>query len=108
MAKFNGFGGGGFNMQSLMKQAQQMQESMQRAEAELQEAEVVGSASGGLVEVVMSGKKDVKAVKIKPEVVDPDDVEMLEDLIKAALNDANAKADELQRQKLPQGVNGLM
>ena len=106
MAKFNGFGGGGFNMQNLMKQAQQMQESMQKAEAELEAAEVVGRASGGLVEVVMTGKKVIKSVKIKPEAVDPDDVEMLEDLIKAALNDANAQADEMQREKLPHA--GLM
>lgn len=106
MAKFNGFGGGGFNMQNLMKQAQQMQESMAKAEAELEAAEIVGSASGGLVEIVMTGKKAIKSVKIKPEAVDPDDVEMLEDLVKAALNDANAKADEMQREKLPHA--GLM
>lgn len=88
-------GGGGFggnNMQSLMKQAQQMQQKLQEAQAELEEMEFVGSASGGLVEVTVSGKKVVLGVKIKPEACDPDDVEMLEDLILAATNDAYQKA----------------
>ena len=88
-------GGGGFggnNMQSLMKQAQQMQAKLAEAQQQLEELVVTGMASGGLVEVSCNGKKSVLSVKIKPEACDPDDVEMLEDLVLAAINDAYAKA----------------
>ena len=85
-----GFGGG--NMQNLMKQAQQMQQKLQEAQQQLEELEVVGAASGGLVEVTCNGKKSILSVSIKPEACDPDDVEMLEDLILAAINDAYSKA----------------
>ena len=85
-----GFGGG--NMQSLMKQAQQMQQKLQEAQQQLEELEVTGAASGGLVEVTCNGKKTIVSVKIKPEACDPDDVEMLEDLVLAAINDAYSKA----------------
>lgn len=90
--KGGGFGGG--NMQNLMKQAQQMQQKLQEAQAELEEIEVGGSAGGGLVEATVTGKKIVTSIKIKPEACDPDDVEMLEDLILAAINDACAKAQQ--------------
>ena len=86
-----GFGGGN-NMQSLMKQAQQMQQKLQEAQQQLEDLEVTGAASGGLVEVTANGKKSILSVSIKPEACDPDDVEMLEDLILAAINDAYAKA----------------
>lgn len=85
-----GFGGG--NMQSLMKQAQQMQQKLQEAQQQLEEMEITGAASGGLIEVTVNGKKSVLSIRIKPEACDPDDVEMLEDLILAAVNDAYAKA----------------
>ena len=85
-----GFGGG--NMQSLMKQAQQMQAKLQEAQQQLVELVVTGAASGGLVEVTANGKKSILSVKINPQACDPDDVEMLEDLIMAAVNDAYAKA----------------
>ena len=85
-----GFGGG--NMQNLMKQAQQMQQKLAEAQQELEELEVIGAASGGLVTVVVNGKKQVLSINIKPEACDPDDVEMLEDLVLAAINDAYAKA----------------
>lgn len=98
---YNGAGGGahgggfgGNSMQSLMKQAQQMQQKLQEAQQELEELQVVGNASGGLVEVTANGKKTLLSVKIKPEACDPDDVEMLEDLILAAINDAYQKAQE--------------
>lgn len=95
MAKYGGgFGGGMGNMQALLKQAQQMQQKMQEAQEELAETEVTGDAGGGLVEVTMTCKKEVVAVSIKPEAVDLDDLEMLEDLIVAAFNDACAQADE--------------
>ena len=80
-----GFGGGG--MQNLMKQAQQMQQKLQEAQQQLEELEVTGSAS-----VTVNGKKTVLSINIKPEACDPDDVEMLEDLVMAAINDAYTKA----------------
>ncbi len=106
MAKFGGFGGG-MNMQQMMKQAQKMQEQMQRAQEELEETEVEGTAGGELVTVTLNGKKRMLGVSIKPEAVDPDDIEMLEDLIIAAYNDAFEQAEELEREKLPMGALGL-
>ena len=85
MAKKGGFPGGmPGNMNNLMKQAQKMQRQMEEATKELQEKEATASAGGGVVEVTVSGKRQVTKVKIDPEAVDPDDVEMLEDLIMAA------------------------
>ena len=101
MARFNGFGGGGMNLQQMMKQAQKMQEQMAKAQEELEETEVEGSAGGGLVTVTMNGKKKMSAVSIDPEAVDLDDLEMLEDLIVAAYNDAFGKAEELEKQLVP-------
>lgn len=100
MAKFGGFGGGMGNMQQLMRQAQKMQQEMMEAQEELKTIEVTGVSGGGLVEVTMTCEKKVVAVKIKPEAVDPDDIEMLEDIIVASFNDACAKADEVREQKL--------
>ena len=100
---FGGFGGGN-QMQNLMRQAQKMQEEMQKAQAELEELEVNGSAGGGLVSVTMTAKKVVTGISIKPDAVDLDDITMLEDLIIAALNDANSKADEIYSEKM--GVFG--
>lgn len=102
MARFNGFGGGGgMNMQQMMKQAKAMQEQMAKAQEELEETEIEGSAGGGMVTVVMNGKKRLMSVSIKPEAADPDDVEMLEDLILAAYNEAFEKADREEKEKLP-------
>ena len=100
MAKFGGFGGGMGNMQQLMRQAQKMQQEMMEAQEELKTMEVTGSSGGGLVEVTMTCEKQVVSLNIKPEAVDPEDVEMLEDLIIAAFNDAVGKADETREQKL--------
>ena len=99
---YGGFGGygGGNNMQQFMKQAQAMQRKLKEAQDQIAESEVTGSASGGLVEVTLTGDKQPISVSIKPEAVDPDDVEMLEDLIVAALNDAYAKADKLYEEKM--------
>ena len=107
MARFNGFGGGGMNMQQMMKQAQKMQEQMQKAQEELEETEVEGTAGGELVTVTLNGKKKLLGVSIKPEAVDPDDIEMLEDLIVAAYNDAYEQAEELANEKLPMGGLGF-
>ena len=107
MAKFGGFGGGGMNMQQMMKQAQKMQEQMAKAQEELEEAEVEGYA-GGMVTVTMNGKKVMQSLSIKPEAVDPDDVELLEDLILAAYHDAYEKAEALEKEKMPfAGMGGF-
>ena len=91
-----GFGGG--NMQNLMRQAQKMQEQMQKqmaaADEELRNTTLTATSGGGMVEVHITGDKRVTDIVIKPEVVDPDDIEMLEDLIKAAINEAGKKVDE--------------
>ena len=105
---FNGFGGGGFNMQQMMRQAQKMQEQMAKAQEELAELSITGTAGGGMVEITLSGKREVEKVTIKPEAVDPDDVEMLEDLIAAALGDALSKVEEKEKEMMPYGAAGLM
>ncbi len=99
-----GFGGGfgGGNMQQLMRQAQKLQQQMQEARAALDAEEFVGSSGGGMVEVKMLGNKTMKAVSIKKEVVDPDDVEMLEDLIVSAFNDAMTKIEIAEKERIPQ------
>ncbi len=104
-----GFGGGfgGGNMQQLMRQAQKMQQDMQRARAELDEKEFTSSVGGGMVEITMLGNKTLKQVKIKPEVVDPDDVEMLEDLIASAFNDVISKIEAAEKESIPQ-IPGMM
>ena len=90
MARRGGFPGGAMpgNMNNLMKQAQRMQKQMEEQQKELEEKEFTAAAGGGAVEVTISGKKEVTKVKLQPEVVDPDDIEMLEDLIMAATNEA--------------------
>lgn len=103
MAKFNGGFGGG-NMQQLMRQAQQMQQKLQAAQKELAETEVVAQSGGGMVEVVMCCDRTLSSIKIKPEAVDPDDVEMLEDLIIAAYNEAAREAEEMKNSVMPAGV----
>ena len=103
-------GGGGMgNMQQIKKQAQQMQAKMQQAQEELKELEVTGSASS-MVEVKMTCDGKLTGVSIKKEAVDPDDVEMLEDLIVAAFNDAQNKVEEQKNEKLGQfgGLGGLI
>ncbi|MBR2956253.1 MAG: YbaB/EbfC family nucleoid-associated protein [Clostridia bacterium] len=95
---YGGFGGG--NMQQIMKQAQAMQRKLQQAQEQLAEEEVTGTAAGGMVEVTLKGNKTPVAVTIDPEAVDPDDVEMLEDMVLAALNDAMKQADDLSNELL--------
>src|SRR5687768_18584532 len=89
------------NIQQMMKQAQQMQEKMQRQMAELR---VEATAGGGMVTVVVNGAKQLQSIKIDPEVVSKDDVEMLQDLIVAAVNDAHRKVDE----QLGQSMSGML
>lgn len=102
-----GYGGYGGNMQQIMKQAQMMQKKLTEAQAQLAEEEVVGSAGGGMVEVTLKGNKTPVAVAIKPEAIDPDDVEMLEDLVLAALNDAMEKADSKSQELMGPLGGGL-
>ena len=91
-------------MQNMMKQAQQMQERLQKQMTELR---VEGNAGGGMVTVVVNGAKQIQSLKIDPEVVSKDDVEMLQDLIVAAINDAQRKADEEMSQKMGGMMGGL-
>ena len=107
MSKFGGYGGGGFNIQQMMKQAQRMQEQMQKAQEELEEIEVTGSSGGGIVNIVLNGKKKLMSVSISKEAIDPDDPEMLEDLLMAAYNDAYNKADEKEKELLPPGIPSI-
>ena len=92
------------NIQNMMKQAQQMQERLQKQMAELR---IEATAGGGMVSVVMNGAKQVISLKIDPEAVSKDDVEMLQDLILAALNDAHRKADEAMQQQMSGMMGGL-
>lgn len=106
MAK-GGFPGGGMNMQNMMKQAQQMQLQIQKIQEEVEQREVEATSGGGVVRVVATGKKVVKSIEIKPEAVDPDDVEMLEDLVLAAVNEALSKADEMMQQEMGKVTGGM-
>ena len=104
--KFAGFPGGG-NMNSMIKQAQKMQEQMMKAQQEIEETEVEASSGGGMVTVKATGKKEILEINIKPEAVDPDDVEMLQDLVMVAVNDALSKADALTQEKMGALTGGL-
>ncbi len=112
MAKRGGFPGGmGMpgNMNNLMKQAQKMQKQMEESQKALEEKSYTAAVGGGAVEVTISGKKEVTAVKLAEEVVDPDDIEMLQDLIIAAVNEALRKADAdsaAMMSKLTGGLGG--
>lgn len=102
---FNGFGGfGGGNMNQLMKQAQKMQEELAKAKEEIENTQFKGSAGGGMVECIMSGKKELLSLNYKKEVVDPDDIEMLEDLTISAVNDALRAIKKMENEKLPAGL----
>lgn len=95
------------NMNQMMKQVKKMQEQMLKAQEELANKTVEGSAGGGAVTVTANGHKKLLSVVIKPEAVDPDDVEMLQDLVLTAVNDALAKADELISQDMSRFVGGM-
>lgn len=95
------------NMQQLMKQAQKMQEQMMKAQEELGNKSVEGTAGGGVVTVVVTGHKQVQSITIKPEAVDPDDVEMLQDLVLTAVNDAMKKADDMASAEMGKYTKGM-
>ncbi|NLC56417.1 MAG: YbaB/EbfC family nucleoid-associated protein [Armatimonadetes bacterium] len=111
MAKRGGIGGlGGLGkggLQGMMKQVQKLQEDQERVMAELDEERVEGTAGGGVVTATASGNGDLVALKIDPDAVDPDDVEMLEDLVVAAVKDALAKAQAVREQKLSALMSGM-
>ena len=97
---------GGFSMQQL-QQMQALQSQMERAQAELEEKEVTATAGGGVVEATVSGKKELVKLVIKPEVVDPDDVETLQDMIIAAVNEGLRQLDEMQENEYGKLTGGL-
>ena len=101
------FGGGQPNMQQLMKQAQKMQEQLAAAQAELADAEVTGTAGGGLVTATLTGGGELTALTIDPKAVDPDDVETLQDLVVAAVRDAAHNAADLTQEKMGPLAGGL-
>ena len=108
MAKRGGFPGGmPGNMNNLMKQAQKMQRQMEEASKELETKEITTASGGGVVEVTVSGKKEITKIKIDPEAVDPEDVEMLEDLIMAACNEALRQMDDYSQQSMSRITGGL-
>ncbi|MBQ7653634.1 MAG: YbaB/EbfC family nucleoid-associated protein [Clostridia bacterium] len=98
---------GAQNGGNMMKKIQEMQEDMERRQAQVEESEYSSSAGGGAVEVTVAGTHEVKRIKISPEVVDPDDVEMLEDLVCAAVNEAIKKASDAMDQAMEQAKAGL-
>jgi len=105
--RYPGGMGGGFNMNQLMKQAQKMQQDMVKAQEELEAREYSASSGGGAVTATFRGSKTLESIKISKEVVDPEDVEMLEDMITAAVNEAMKKAQEetaAQMQKITGGA----
>ena len=102
-----GMGGGPQNMQAMLKQAQKMQENIEAKKAELEAKEYVVTSGGGMVEITMTGKHEVKAIGINPEVVDPEDVEMLEDMLVAAINEVTRQIDEEAERELDSVTGGL-
>ena len=106
---FGGFGGGA-NMQQLMRQAQKMQQQMTEMQEKLDAEEYEAAAGGGMVQVKVSGKRELTSITIDPQVIDPDDAEMLEDLVKAAVNEALRKGEEAREAamgKMAPGMGGL-
>ena len=104
--QFAGFGGGP-NIQQLMRQAQKMQEQVQQAQEELDEKVYEATAGGGMVTCRVSGKREVLELTIKPEAVDPDDVEMLQDLVMAAVNEAMRMAGEATEREMSKLTGGM-
>ena len=109
MAKRGGFPGGGMpgNMNNLMKQAKRIQRQMEESQKELETKEFTAKAGGGAVEVTVTGKKEITKVKLSEEVVDPDDIEMLEDLVVAAANEALRMAEEANTEMMGKMTGGL-
>ena len=111
MAKRGGFPGGGMgmpgNMNNLMKQAQKMQKQMAEKQEELAERTLEMTSGGGAVKVTINGKREIQELKINPDVVDPDDVEMLEDLIISAMNEALRQVEEMYNNEMGRLTGGM-
>lgn len=95
------------NMGQLMKQAQQMQQKMAEMQQKLDELEISGTSGAGLVQIIISGKNDLRSLKIDPSLVDPKETEVLEDLIVAAFNDAKVKLDKKMSEEMSKATGGL-
>lgn len=102
-----GFPGGNFNINQMMKQAQKMQQEMARIQEELQNKTVEAAAGGGMVTVVANGRKELVDIKIDPQVIDPNDPEMLQDLVLAACNEALHKVEEMMAEEMQKLTGGL-
>ncbi len=98
---------GAQNQGNMMKRIQQMQEDMQNAQAEVENSEFTATAGGGAVEVTVSGSHEVRSIKMQPDIVDPDDIEMLEDMLIAALNESIKKANDAMEQGIEKAKGGL-
>lgn len=111
MGKYKGFSGSGMNtnknVSNVVKQAQKMQEKMEQIQEEVEAKEFEATSGGGMVIVTANGKKEITGVKIKPEVVDPDDIETLEDLIMVAVNDAIRQADDAMSEEMSAITGGI-
>ena len=109
MARNNHFGGfgGGANMQQLMRQAQKLQQQMTKMQEELDAREFEATSGGGMVTAKVNGKRELLAISIKPEAVDPDDVEMLEDMVMAAVNEALHTAAETVEREMGKLTGGM-
>lgn len=104
---YGGYGAMPANMNNLLKQAQKMQKQMEEAQSSLEEETATATAGGGAVEVTVSGKKEVVSIKIDKDAVDPEDVEMLEDMIMAAVNEALRKMDEISQERMSKITGGI-
>ena len=104
--QFGGFGGGA-NMQQLMRQAQKLQEQMTKAQEDIEAREFSAQAGGGMVSVTVNGKHEVTGIQIKPECVDPEDVEMLQDMVVAAVNEALRAASEAANARMNAVMGGM-
>lgn len=102
-----GMGGGPNNMNQMIRQAQKMQEEMESVQEELNGKEYTATSGGGMIEVIITGKKEVKSIKLKPEVVDPTDIELLEDMIVGAVNEALRAAEEDSANHMSSITNGM-
>lgn len=100
-------GGGMGNMQKQMQQMQAVQRMMEQKQAEIEEMEATASSGGGAVTVTVTGKKEIKSIELKPEVVDPDDIEMLQDLIMVAANEALRQMEDISQKELGSITAGL-
>ncbi|MDI6601858.1 MAG: YbaB/EbfC family nucleoid-associated protein [Thermoanaerobacteraceae bacterium] len=103
MAKFPG----NFNMNNMMKQFQKMQQEMEKVQKELDEMKIEATSGGGAVKVVSNGKKQIMEINISPEVVDPEDVEMLQDLVLAAVNEALQRSEDAMKEKMSRVTGGI-